>query len=257
MSKRRSELNTRRINKRKYYGLGVEISEVKDTFDHHFNHTAAIQSLEDQLVSVGTQSEQLADDIVSQTEFLREDEDAVIDDLEEPYSRSFEKGTRRAFNSEGDQLPAPEAEAQVDQILREQRNYISRLDEDLRSKAREIIRDGIAAGLAKTQIVNNLRSKLKQLQKQRSSTIAESEVVKAGAAGVIATMEANDVDEVVWVASGDSKVCEPGNFNITINGETYTSCRELDGETFSLNHRIPQPVFQTHPNCRCTIAAVD
>jgi len=257
LARRKSELNTSRINKRKYYGLGVEIEKVESVYDKHFDVDAVVDSLEDNIPEVASNTEDVASDAVSRAKILEDDTDAVVEDLEEPFQDSYEKGTRRAFNSQGDSLPAPEnIDDRVNDILREQRNYISKLDQDLREKAIEVIRAGVAAGLTKAVIIDNLREELQALKANRSSTVANSEVVKAGVAGTVATFEANGVDSVTWVSSQDDDVCKPGNFRVTINGTTYTSCRELDGESFELP-RFPRPLLSSHPNCRCTLVSND
>jgi len=256
LARRKSELNTSRINKRKYYGLGVEIEKVESVYEKHFDVDAVVDSLEDNIPEVASSTEDVASDAVNRAQIL-EDTDAVVDDLEEPFQDSYEKGTRRAFNSQGDTLPPPEnVDDRVNDILREQRNYISKLDQDLREKAIEVIRAGVAAGLAKSQIFSDLQNELEALKETRSSTVANSEIVKAGVAGTVATFEANGVESVTWVSSQDDDVCKPGNFRVTINGTTYTSCRELDGESFELP-RFPEPVLQSHANCRCTLVSND
>jgi SPP1 gp7 family putative phage head morphogenesis protein len=257
--RRVSEVNTKRINKRKYYGVGVEIDEMKEALQQHFTHTSVIDNLQSSLAGVEKMSEvseAFPEDVATQTNFLREDTDAAVEDLEQPLSNSYEKGTRRAFNSQGDSLSPPDnVDEQINEILQEQKNYIRKLDNDLQEKARQIIRDGVRQGLAKSVIVENLRSELKNMIENRSSTIANTEVVAAAGAGVMATFQANDVQKVVWVSSQDEKVCKPGNFRTTYNGTTYTSCRELDGETFEIPGNFPEPVLESHPNCRCTLVA--
>lgn len=258
-ARRVSEVNTSRINKRKYYGLGVEIKEMKESLEYHFTHTSVIDQLQDSLV--GTESrknvESVADSVVNNADFLRDDPDAVLEDVEEPLSNGFEKGTRRAFDSNGDTLEPADVDEQVNQILQEQKNYISKLDADLRSKARQIIREGVQAGLATSVIVENLREELKNLIDNRTSTISNSEVIAAGAAGTMATFQQNGVNEVMWISSQDDRVCEPGNFSYHYNGTHYTSCRELDGTSFSIPGNFPTPVLESHPNCRCTLISTD
>jgi len=265
-ARRVSEVNTSRINKRKYYGLGVEIKEMKESLEYHFTHTSVIDSLRDSLV--GTESkksaESIADNAVDNANFLREPpEDAEEDSEEEwllaalaiPLGNSYEKGTRRAFDSNGDTLEPADFDEQVNQILQDQKNYISKLDADLRSKARQIIRNGVEAGLATSVIVENLRKELKNLIDNRSSTISKSEMIGAATLGVESTFKQNGVNEVTWVDSDDDDVCESGTFRVTYNGTTYTSCRELDGETFNVTGNHPKPPI--HPNDRCVLVAND
>jgi len=258
-ARRVSEVNTSRINKRKYYGLGVEIKEMKESLEYHFTHTSVIHQLKDSLV--GTESnrsaESVADSAVNNADFLRDDPDAVLEDVEEPLSNGFEKGTRRAFDSNGDTLEPADVDEQVNQILQEQKNYISKLDADLRSKAKQIIREGVQAGLATSAIVENLREELKNLIDNRTSTISNSEVIAAGAAGTMATFQQNGINEVMWISSQDNKVCEPGNFSYHYNGTHYTSCQELDGTSFTIPGNFPTPVLESHPNCRCTLISND
>jgi len=255
-ARRVSEVNTSRINKRKYYGIGTEQKEMKEALQYHFTHTSVIDNIRDSLVSTESLSEDFAEEVAASTVFLRDDTDAVLEDLEEPLSNSYEKGTRRAFNSQGDTLPPPEdVESRVNSILQDQKNYISKLDNDLRTKAESIIREGVRQGLSENQIVENLRTELKNLIENRSSTISNTETVAAAGAGVMASFQANDVEQVRWVAEIDEKTCEPGTFRVNYNGQTYTSCRELDGAVFSVPGNFPEPVLQSHANCRCILVA--
>jgi len=230
---------------------------MKESLEYHFTHTSVIDQLKDSLV--GTESnksaESVADNAVNNADFLRDDPDAVLEDVEEPLSNGFEKGTRRAFDNNGDTLEPADVDEQVNQILQEQKNYISKLDADLRSKARQIIREGVQAGLATSVIVENLRKELKNLIDNRTSTISNSEVIAAGAAGTMATFQQNGVNEVMWISSQDNKVCEPGNFSYHYNGTHYTSCQELDGTSFTIPGNFPTPVLESHPQCRCVIIA--
>jgi len=256
-ARRVSELNTRRINKRKYYGLGVEIDEMKEALEYHFTHSSIIDNVRDSIGQIETVQEDVASDTVARSSLLRDDVDAVLEDVEEPLSNSYKKGTRRAFDAQGNSLNSPDdMEAQVQDIVQDQRNYISKLDDDLRNKAIEIIRNGVAAGLTKSAIIENLRTELKNMIDNRTSTISNSEIVGAGMAGILATFRSNGVDTVSWVSSGDNNVCRHGNFRVTFNGTTYTSCRELDGESFELP-RVPRPVLNSHPRCRCLLVAND
>lgn len=251
-----NEVNTNRINKRKYYGVGVEKKEYKEAIDYHVNHTAAIQSLEDQIVDVGSASEDLAEDIVGRGDFLRENADAVVEDVEEPLTNSFEKGTRRAFDEQGDTLPPADPEDSLEDILQEQKNYINKLTSEMRQKAIEIIRSGLAAGLAKSTIISNLRNELKSLQENRGETIAETETVAAAGLGAVATFKENGVSKLRWIAEIDTKTCEEGAFTTTYNGTTYTSCPELHQEEFDISGNHPVPVRDSHVNCRCVLVAV-
>lgn len=257
-SQRVSEINTSRINKRKYYGLQTEIDEMKESLEYHFTHGSIIDNVQDQLVTESKRkAEDAAADAVAGATLLRASQEEVLEDVEEPLSNGFEKGTRRAFNSQGDTLPPADVDEQVNDILQEQKNYISKLDNDLRNKARQIIRDGVRNGLSKTEIVNKLREELKNLIDNRTSTIASSEVIAAGSAGIMATFESNNVSKVQWVSSQDDRVCEPGNFSYHYNGTHYTSCQELHGTEFSIPGNFPEPVLQSHANCRCTLIALD
>ncbi len=260
-AQRVSELNTRRINKRKYYGVGVEIKDYRETVDYHFTHTSVIDAVRDTLSTTEnlskTRAEDYADDVVNQADFYRDSPDAAVEDLEEPLTESFDKGTRRAFNSQGDRLEPTDIEDEVNDIVNSQRSYLSQLDSDMRRKARQVIRSGVEAGLAVSAIIENLRSELKNLIDNRGSTMANSEVVKASAAGTMATFIQNGVEEVVWVSSQDASVCDGQNFQVNYNGRSFTNCRDLHGETFSIRGNNPKPVQDSHANCRCVLVSAD
>ncbi len=263
-ARRVSELNTRRINKRKYYGVGVEKREFEETLDYHINHTAVSRALENSIVNINTESfdnaraEAITDDILSGADFLRGSADDVVNDLAPKIQQSFEKGTRRAFNSAGDALPAPEdAEGKVTQLVEEQANYVSKLVNDLRSKARDILQEGLSDGKSESEIKEELNDELKNLKDNRSETIAESETVKAAGEGTEATFDENGVEKVIWVAEIDDRTCDSGAFRTAYNGTTYTSCRELDGEEFDRTGNHPIPVQHSHPNCRCLLVSAE
>jgi len=254
LARRKSRFDSGRINKRKYYGVKTEQKEMKEALEYHFTHTSVIDNIRDSLVDVDTTREDYAEEVAASTTFLRQDSDAVLEDVEEPLQNSYEKGTRRAFNSQGDTLPPPDnVEDEVKQILREQENYISQLDNDLRQKAEQIIRNGLRQGHAKSRIINDLRTELENLVDNRSSTIAETETVAAASAGVMSTFEANGVEQVIWVAEIDEHTCDAGTFDVAYNGRRYTSCRELNGETFEVPGNFPEP--PQHPNCRCVLVS--
>jgi len=255
-----NEINTNRINKRKYYGVGVEKEQYEESLDFHVNHTAVVKAFDDNIANVNTESyesrEALVDDVVSAADFLREGVDDVVNDVAEPVRNSFEKGTRRAFDSTGDTLPAPDDIGErVAGLVDEQRNYVSKLVSDLRSKAREIVRNGLGGDKSGSEIKEELNSELKNLKDNRSETIAETETVKASQQGVEETFEENGIKKVEWVAEIDEKTCDAGTFDVTYNGTRYTSCRQLDGEVFDRTGNYPTP--PQHPYDRCVVVAVE
>lgn len=259
--KRVSEINTRRINKRKYYGVGVEKKEYKETLDYHINHTAVSQAIDDNIVTLRKESYSSREDfityIVESADFLRGTTEDVVNDAAPKIRQSFEKGTRKAFDSAGDTLPAPDDIGErVSEQISEQSNYVSKLVQDLRDKGRSLLNENID-GLSASELKRLIEDELKSLKDDRSETIAESETVKAAGAGTLATFDFNDVEQVRWVAEIDDRTCTIGAFRFSYNGKTYTSCRELDGESFGVTGNHPVPVENSHPNCRCVLVAVD
>lgn len=255
---RRIELDTSRVNQRKYYGIKTEIGEMEETLEYHVNHTAAINELRDSLVTPnGDVSEDFATDVLSRVNFLRDGKDETVDDLQGPVENSFEKGTRRAFTSSGERLPAAEVAPAVTSLLQQAENSVSKLTSDMRRKAEQVIRSGLDSGLSESRIVENLREALKQLVGNRKSVVADGLAAGAAVKGMENTFDENDVTEVVWVASQDNDVCEPGTFTTAYNGETFTSCRELHGEQFTRTGNYPRPLQDTHPHCRCVVTALD
>lgn len=255
-----SEINTNRINKRKYYGVGVEKREFEQTLDYHVNHTAVSKSLERSGISVNesfdnAKAESVTDSVLQGASFLRSGTDEVVNDLAPKIRDSFEKGTRRAFDTTGDALPKPDdVEDRVTSLVEEQANYVTNLVSDLRQKARDILTEGLSDGKSENRIKNELDTELKHLKDNRSDTIAETETVKASREGVETTFEENNVQKVMWVAEIDERTCDTGTFRVAYNGEVYTSCRQLHEQIFDRTGNYPRP--PQHPNDRCVIVAV-
>jgi hypothetical protein len=78
--------------------------------------------------------------------------------------------------------------------------------------------------------------------------------VEASNKGTEQALDKANIEKAMIDASLDSQTCEPGTFNVTIEGETYTSCREWDGLIVD-RRNLPQIPSESHPNDRCAILA--
>lgn len=256
---RRINIAHRDINRKKYYGVGTEITNYIDEAEQALNVEDAIQLLRAREEAV---TEDLATDI-AQAVTINKLTGQKYEAVAALFSDSFKKGTRRLFTKDGDRVDVDEFVDQsvIDDIMRDQDDYWQNMKQDLQNKVRNEVARGVEEGESIRKIRKRVEQTSSDFTRNRAETIARSEVIKASSEGTTSTMERAGIDKFIWLSARNNDVCtgrdagDPPSFETNIGGTTYTSCRELDGETFDRQGIHPIPVQDTHPNCRCTIVA--
>lgn len=255
---RRINIAHRKINRKKHYGIGVEINNYKEKVREAVDIEKAVDTLKNNKKEDYKTKQDLIDSIaalVSVQQLGQNNElQAAITGI---FSDSFKKGTRRLFTKQGDRVDVDQFvdQAAVSNIMKDQDKYFQNLTQDVQQKTEDVLRQGFEEGKGTSEIARNLEQEIDSFTRNRAETIARSECIKASSEGTKATMEKAGVKKFTWLSARDSTVCEKGSFESNFNGKTYTSCRELDGETFDKDGYHPMPVRDSHPNCRCTLVA--
>lgn len=246
--RKRDQVNNRIIDKRKYYGIGVEIEKYQETMEDVVDLekidtlvTAAVPDRNEETVL----TESIIDDIINQITDPKElFDNAVIAQLGEVLERSFDKGTRRAFDADGDQLDVGEVseDRAVKELMRDQEQYFGNMAEEVRDKIHGELKDALDKGKGIDEARDQLKDEVDEFTKQRAETTARSECIKASSRGTEQAMEDAGVEEVIWLATLDDRTCE--------------TCQDLHESKWGFDDGDrPMPVEDTHPNCRCTIVA--
>ena len=258
---KRLKIAHRKINRKKYYGVGVEIEKYTDLIEDAVDFEKAVDVLQNAQETVKeefTTCEDLIDKIsslitikdLSSDTGLYADIQAVIED-------SFRKGTRRLFTKNGDRVDVDEFvdENVVSELMNEQDDYIENLSQAINDEVQETLRKGYSKGLSGNELADKLEKNVKNVSRNRAKRIARSELTKASSRATEKTMDKAGVKKFMWLSARDSTVCKPGNFSENFNGKEFTSCREYDGTTWDKDMAHPKPVEHSHPNCRCTLVA--
>lgn len=254
---RRINIAHRKINRKKYYGVGVEIDKYVKAVRDSVNLREATDILKSQRESFSTR-ENLIDRIaqlVTVTNIANNDK--LFATVSGIFSDSFQKGTRRLFTKNGDRVDVEQFvdENAVSSLMQDQDKYFSNLSRDVTDKTEDILRRGLEEGQSMQQLGKNLESEIDKFTRNRAETIARSEVIKASSRGVEKSMDKAGIEEFMWLSARDDTVCEDHNFQENFDGETFTNCRDYDGTTWHKDGHHPVPVEHSHPNCRCTLVA--
>lgn len=243
--RRKVDLRERRINKRKYYGTGVLVDRYKEVIQNSLDIDAAIDTLKD--INISTE-ESTVDDVVmllgSQMTGADLLDMGAIAQVGNIMEESYEKGTRRLYDTEGERVEPPEDlhKQDVEALKREQRDYFENMAEDAVDTMEDDLKKGIEEGESIDDIAKNIEDDLDNMTKNRSETIARSEVIKASSKGTETTMKEAGVERVIWLATMDDRTCE-------VCEDFHETIWDTD------NDNKPMPVEDTHPNCRCTWVA--
>lgn len=245
--KNQGRMAQRQIDKKKYYGVGVEVDRYEDLMKDVVDMEEVEKAL--QLLDTGRESvrtENLVDQILNQINDVDDFFDnRVIAKLGGVLERSFEKGAKRVLTMDGDKLEVPDVKdtEALNRLMEDQKDYFKNLSEDAKNTIRDELRQGFDEGESIPELKNRITDEVEQMTKNRAETTARSEVIKASAKGTDASMEKAGVEEVVWLATLDKRVCE--------------TCEDLHESKWSRSDpNRPMPVEDTHPNCRCTFVAV-
>ena len=133
-----------------------------------------------------------------------------------------------------------------DLLIRDNKNlsaHLASISTAQRRIVNGIVRNGIATGLANSQIVSNIR--------RRSTSLARTQVAALTRTAV--TQITNDASNRVYQLNDD--VIRGYQYVATLDGRTSIICGRLDGRTFSLNSEF-QPRPPQHFNCRSTTIPV-
>lgn len=254
---RRINIAHRKINRKKYYGLGVEIENYTEAVKGSVNTEEMIKALKSQrqekIIKEG-----FIDKLMSLLSVTSLDSDnQLFASISGIFSDSFKKGTRRLFTKKGNRVDVDQFvnDQAISKIMNKQNEYFEKLHDDLQNKVRDTLKQGLEEGSSMTEIANNIEKTSENFTENRAKTVARSEVIKASSQGTEDTMRKAGIEKFMWLSARNDNVCESGNFHESFNGKTFTSCREYDGTTWHIDGLHPVPVQHSHPNCRCTLVA--
>jgi len=246
--RKKDAVNHRQIDKRKYYGIGVEIEQYQELMEDVVDYeqldalvTAAVPDRNEETVL----TENIIDDILAKISDPQEFFDNnVIAQLGGVLERSFEKGSKRAYNTDGEQLDVGDVreDRAIQELMRDQEQYFGNMAEDVRDKVRDNLEDALDKGMGIDEARDQLQDEISEFSKNRAETTARSECIKASSRGTEESFKEAGVEEVIWLATLDDRTCE--------------TCRDLHESKWSMDDGDrPMPVEDSHPNCRCTIVA--
>lgn len=176
--------------------------------------------------------------------------------------RGFKKGASRAFNDTS-RFKREEAKARIrgygfDEGRREEFLRVSMgrataieklhslqsrtlsdlrgMTEDMRTKTKRVLLDGLVSGLSPRGIAQRLRDQL-DISKHRAETIAYTELVRAHAEGQLESLEQLGVEKVGVAVEWDAL------------GNACSLCNPLDGVVLKVSEA--KGMLPRHPRCRC------
>jgi hypothetical protein len=254
-AKRKLEQSDSELDRRKHWGVETRVEQYKETILDNID----LSQLEDTLDEFNQENavtESLFDNIAAQIDFNDLFAAATVDELNEILIEMFEKGSSRLLTTDGEALSV-EFDGRPERImdqLQQQEIFLKNLQEDAESKVKDIITQGAEEGKSIGEMQDEIVDGVEDMTEHRAETTARSELVKASNEGTEAALDEAGIENVMVDASVDNQTCEPGTFDVTIEGETYTSCREWDGETFD-RENAPSIPRASHPQCRCALLA--
>lgn len=236
--------NRRRIDKRKYFGVGKQIKN----YTNYLRNNLFDKDLFNELMSKAVNITSSFEDYLSQLSVKLENLD---EDIAEFFNVSFEKGTKRVQNKNGDPISfAPDVidfEA-LEQIKSDQLKYIKNITTQQRNIVQKELTGAIEQGTSVDELANNLQKKIGNFTKARATTIARTELVKSHNLGQVETMRALGVETYIYWTTGDKKVSDICNSNQGPRSNPNVYDLSLSGTPNN-----PLPVINSHPQCRCTI----
>ena len=241
----RSKRDTRRLKERNQWGIGKDIKEYEDYIFNRFFDKNKFREIDKKDIT-----ENLGDDFLRYLSELTQDISDTLQDIEEWFRDSFQKGGRRIFDKNGNKLSFDEIEDETAMklLVQSQQTYYKNLTDAQSEKANSVIAKGLEEGKSEDEIANDLESSISSLTKTRARTISRSEIIKCHNQGQVQTMQEAGVRTYNFITANDGKVCPTcskfqGSFN---RPKIY----ELKSAGSGGN---PLPVTSTHANCRCSI----
>ena len=247
--------NTRRIDKRKYYGIKKNINEYQKIITNTLYQPDLIKQLIEQ-DTPGTEG--LREVFSTYLSIISQQMEDEIPKIIALFDDTFVKGGRRVLNRNGEpikpdvQLTEVTDNAALTVVKATQRTYIRNITEAQEKIILEEISQGITQGKPITEVSAGISSRVEGITKARANTIARTEMVKAHNVGQVETMKVVGASTYIYWNTGDKKVapiCEQ-NQGPRSNPNIY----RLD---IAGSPSAPLPVLQSHPNCRCTILIND
>jgi len=249
LSQRRlTEVNKRdrsRINKRKYYGVGVEIREYFQDIYNTFYDKDQFKALVN-----NQQSESLEDDFQKYMSNIEDKIKTISTRIRSFLLKSFEKGSKRVQDKDGETITSGKIEdtRAVDFLLNQQKIYLKGLTDDQNKRAFQIIAKGRNEGKPSLEISKDLQKGVQKLTKARANTIARTEIVKSHNMGQVQLMKELGVETYRYLTANDNNVAKICKKNQGPKGREKIYQLAKAGTPSN-----PLPVINSHPNCRCTI----
>ena len=234
-----------KIDKKKYYGVKVNIKEYKKSISDYFNNETLLKK-----AMKGPES--LAIKMDRYFFQLKSNYSELLDKAKEILGDAFEKGSKRVLDNSGGtiKLDEPVDQAAVDILTNQQTVYYDNLTEAQSRKTNEIIAAGLEDGLSDKEISENITGSIKNISNKRALRIARTEIVKSHTIAQTETMNQAGIKEYNYVTSNDKKVAKICKKNQGPKGREKIYKTELAGTA-----QNPLPVVNSHPNCRCTTVA--
>lgn len=254
--RRTLEQNKDELDRKKHWGVETRADKYKETVVDNIDFSE-LEEVLDQFEDEKVVTESLFDNIASQISFENLFKAEVVDELKGIIGEMFERGSSRVLTTDGETLSVSfdEAPRRLMDQLEQQEVFLKNLQADAEERVKQSIKQGAEEGKSIGEMKGDIMDDVEGMTEQRAETTARSELVKASNEGTEAAMEEAGIEEVMVDASIDRQTCDPGTFDVTIEGETYTSCREWDGEVFD-RRSSPSIPRNSHPNCRCALIAV-
>lgn len=234
-----------KINKKKYYGVRVDVNKYKkDIFDHFYDESL-LRKISRTAGDVRTKADQYLFQVASTYDELKEKARSILGDV-------FRKGSKRVLDNSGDtiKLDEPVDENSVNVLTNQQTEYYQNLTKAQAKKINQIIAQGTEDGDTDQQISENIRKGIKKLSSKRALRIARTEVVKTHSVAQTDTMLQAGIDKYNYITSNDKKVSKICRKNQGPKGRERIYETALAGTPSN-----PLPVINSHPNCRCTPVA--
>jgi len=238
--------NLKRIEKRKYFGLGKITKEYKELIQKTlFNKTLIKQVISDDLGSF---------DFTFYLDKLNNSMEAIHSDISKFFEKTLIYGSKKVLNVKGDTIKFKvfEDAGEASKILAtQQMDYLKGITENQVSLIKTELSTGSDAGLNINDISTKIMSKVENMTKTRALRIARTEITKTTNQAQINTLKQFGAKHYIYWTANDkktSKIClklqgpksKPKIYDVDKAGRTH-----------------PLPVFQSHINCRCTILVKD
>lgn len=240
-----SKTARKKIDKKKYYGVKINVTNYKKAISGFFNDPKKLSAA---LVGGGLLSLKMS----NYFQKLSSDYTPLLDQAKEILGDSFEKGSKRVLDNSGGSisLDEPVDKGAVDILLNQQTTYYDNLTEAQSRKTNKIIADGLEKGSSEEQIVEEIRKNIKSISNSRAQRIARTEIVKSHNTAQVETMKQAGIEEYNYITSNDKKVSKICRKNQGPKGRERIYKTNLAGTP-----QNPLPVANSHPNCRCTTVA--